>query len=237
MGPNVPSGSLIVGPGAPPADEIAPKPGRTRELVEVILVAVVLALFVRTFLVQAFVVPTGSMEQTLLVGDHVLVNKFIFAPRGALLSRLLPFRDVRAGDVIVFKFPKDPTHDYVKRAVALPGDTLEIRNRVVYVNATAEATRAPGPRPRGSGDESRFGDHLGPLRIPAGSYFAMGDNRDSSNDSRFWGPVPAENLKGRALLVYWSFDAAAVQGSVNPIRWIAGLARHTRWSRTFLPVR
>jgi signal peptidase I len=209
--------------------------------VGVVLVSVILALFVRTFLVQAFVVPSGSMEETVLVGDHLLVNKFLFGPHGHALSRLLPHRDVRRGDIIVFKFPKDPTHDYIKRVVALPGDVVEIRAGTLFVNGVAErlpATGARGVARAGAGPaDGSPRDYLGPIRIPAESYFAMGDNRRGSYDSRFWGPVPAQNLKGRALWIYWSSAPAPPGGSANPIRWLAGMVRSTRFSRTFQPVK
>ena len=213
--------------------------GRLRELAEVVFVAVVLALFVRTFLVQAFVVPSGSMEPTVLVGDHLLVNKFLFAPHARLLSFLLPYREVRRGDVVVFKFPKDPTHDYIKRVVAVPGDVLEIRSEGVFVNGVAEGrSAAAGRAPAKEGSlESSRGTFLGPLRIPADSFYAMGDNREASYDSRFWGPEPAQNLKGRALWIYWSSAPLPAGRSVNPIRWLADLVRSTRFSRTFQAVK
>jgi signal peptidase I len=214
----------------------------TRALAEVVLVAIVFALFVRTFLVQAFVVPTNSMEKAVLVGDHLLVNKFLYAPHSRFLASLLPYREVRRGDVIVFKFPEDPSRDFIKRAVALPGDTLEIRDRVVFVNGVPEKTlgQTAGVRPSGGDAGETPGrsrrDSVEPMRIPPGNYFALGDNRESSYDSRFWGPVPAENLKGRALLVYWSFGESAHE-SANPIRRLIDSVRSTHWSRTGLLVR
>lgn len=220
-------------------DPAAPPRGRLRELTEVVLVAVILALFARTFLIQAFVVPSGSMERAVLVGDHVLVDKFLYGPHARLLSLLLPCRDVRRGDVIVFKFPKDPRHDLIKRVVALPGDIVEIRDGVVFVNGRAEEPRVDSAAatatdsPAGS-SRAQF---LGPFRIPPESYFAMGDNRDNSYDSRFWGPVPARNLKGRALLIYWSVAPNSARESSHLIGRIIGLVRSTRWSRTFLRVR
>jgi signal peptidase I len=214
---------------------------RARGLTEVVLVAIVFALFVRTFLVQAFVVPTPSMEKTVLIGDHLLVNKFLYAPHGRFLASLLPYREVRRGDVIVFKFPEDPRRDFIKRAVALPGDTLEIRDKIVFVNGSPEKTlgQTAGASPSGGGEKTpgrSRRDRVGPMRIPPGNYFALGDNRENSYDSRFWGPIPAENLKGRALLVYWSF-AEPAQDGVNPIRRLIDSVRSTHWSRTGLPVR
>ncbi len=224
-----------------------PPPARLspfREYIEVILVAVVFALFVRTFLLQAFVVPTPSMEKTVLVGDHLLVNKFLYAPhRPSFLARLLPYRDVRRGDVFVFKFPEDPRRDFIKRAIALPGDTLQIRDKAVFVNGVRQsdapvvhAEERVWPNDPRLPEALRRRDQLTPIRIPAGSYFAMGDNRDTSYDSRFWGPVSAANLKGRALVVYWSFPPLGTPRSHGPLGWVAAFFGRSRWSRTFLSV-
>ncbi len=206
--------------------------------------AVVLALFVRTFLVQAFVVPTPSMENTVLAGDHVVVNKFVFGPRAvAGLDPLLPRRPVRRGDVIVFKFPEDPRRDFVKRAAALPGDAVEIRDKAVFINSRRET------EPRAFHSEARVWpddpelpeglrrrDQIAFFRVPPQSFFALGDNRDNSYDSRFWGPVPEGNLKGRPLFVYWSCPPGEAV-TKGPIRWITHFFAATRWSRTLLPVR
>ncbi|HZI66874.1 MAG TPA: signal peptidase I [Thermoanaerobaculia bacterium] len=214
---------------------------------QAILVAVIFALFARTFLFQAFQVPSSSMERNILVGDHLIVNKFLFASGGGgLLSRLLPHRAVRRGDVIVFKFPEDPRRDFIKRVVALPGETVEIRDKSVYV----EGMRLPDDRATFSDDrvwpddpklpESyRRRDQSRPFTVPPGSYFALGDNRDNSYDSRFWGPVPAENMKGRAMFVYWSYPLEpAKRRSVKELAAIAlNFFRKTRWERTLLPVR
>jgi len=242
-----------MGPDVPPRPLTAATPGThrgaaaspLREYAEVILVAVVFALFARTFLVQAFVVPTPSMEQTVLVGDHLVVNKFIYAPHAAgFWTALLPYREIRHGDIFVFKFPEDPHRDFIKRAIALPGDTVEIHGRVVSVNGS------PVREPRASHsdphvwpddphlpDSLRRRDQLPPTRVPGESYFAMGDNRDSSYDSRFWGPVPQENLKGRALFVYWSLEPPPPDSRLTIFERTASLWRRTRWSRTLLPVR
>jgi signal peptidase I len=151
---------------------------------------------------------------------------------------------VRRGDVIVFKFPEDPRRDFVKRAVALPSDTVEIRDKTVFVNGRYEnEPRALHSDSRVWPDEPqlpealRRRDQIAPLRVPAQSYFALGDNRDNSYDSRFWGPVPASNLKGRPLLVYWSHPAGDGGRRPGPIGWIADFFVSTRWSRTLLPVR
>jgi signal peptidase I len=212
--------------GAQPA--MAPPLGRWRELFEVVLVAVVAALFVRTFLFQAFVVPSGSMEPTVLPGDHLLVNKFIFAPHGHVLASVLPYRRIRRGDVLVFKFPQDPAQDFIKRVVALPADLVVIRGKQVLVNGAPETPSAT--------DSAASGSEPGPLEVPTDAYFALGDNRASSYDSRFWGPVPAANIKGRALGVYWSI-ASPSRTSKNPLTLLADFLQRTRWKRSFQLVR
>jgi len=212
--------------GTPP--DTAPSPGRWRELFEVVLVAVVAALFVRTFLFQAFVVPSGSMEPTVLPGDHLLVNKFVFAPHGRALAEVLPYRSIRRGDVLVFKFPQDPAQDFIKRVVALPADLVVIRGKQVLVNGAPE-TQSVTDSPAAGSEPER-------LKVPADAYFALGDNRASSYDSRFWGPVPAANIKGRALGVYWSI-ASPARTSRNPLTLLADFLRRTRWKRSFQLVR
>ena len=181
-----------------------------REYFESILVAVVLALFVRTFVFQAFKIPTGSMKPNLLVGDHLIVNKFIFAPAVFGLERvLLPMRPIERGDIIVFKFPEEPERDFIKRVIGLPGDTLELKNQTVLINGQALTEPyahylfAPAAEGQMEGDLRR---KYGPVTVPAGHFFMMGDNRDDSQDSRFWGFLPETYVKGRALFIYWSFD-------------------------------
>lgn len=199
-----------------------------REYFESIVVAVILALFIRTFVVQAFKIPTGSMEPNLLVGDHLLVNKFLFAPTASALERtLLPVRPVRRGDVLVFKFPEDPERDFIKRIVALPGETIEVKGTQVLINGTA----IPQPfahfllphDPNAPVFEGDPREHYGPATVPEGHYFAMGDNRDNSQDSRYWGFLPAHYVKGRALMIYWSF--------AGPDDQAGGGLGGTRWSR------
>jgi signal peptidase I len=249
MGSDVPARPLSERPETPePSPEGSPSPGAgspLREYAEVVLVAVVFALFVRTFLIQAFVVPTPSMEKTVLVGDHLVVNKFIYAPHvfGPWVA-LLPYRDVRRGDVFVFKFPEDPQRDFIKRAIALPGDVLEIHDKRVSVGGIAsDDPRAAHSDPRVWPDDPqlpdsvRRRDQLARVRIPSDSYFAMGDNRDSSYDSRFWGPVPGGNLKGRALFVYWSLEPRPSGERGGWLRGVRGIFERTRWSRTFRAVR
>lgn len=222
-----------------------------REYYEAILVAVIFTLFVRTFVAQAFKIPTGSMEDNLLVGDHLFVNKFIYAPHfDTFLHDLMPYRDIRRDDVVVFKFPREPQRDYIKRAVAVGHDTLEIRAKELVVNGVAEQNplilhRDPYTIPFGASAEQRARDHYGPYQVPEGSVFCMGDNRDNSSDSRFWGPVPRHYFKGRALIIYWSYEAEPnshlVQGFWNRAKQLGGVVLHfftrTRWLRTFSLVR
>lgn len=197
-----------------------------REYCESILVAVVLALFVRTFVFQAFKIPTGSMKPNLLVGDHLIVNKFIFAPTASALERaLLPMRPIRRGDIIVFKFPEEPERDFIKRVIGLPGETLELENQTMIINGQPLAEEYAhylfAPAVDTTGDLRR---KYGPVTVPAGHFFMMGDNRDDSQDGRFWGFLPQSYVKGRALFIYWSFDVPD-DGSGG------GFA--PRWSRLF----
>jgi len=196
-----------------------------REYFESICVAVILALFVRTFIVQAFKIPTGSMENNLLIGDHLLVNKFVFAPTMTGLEKtLLPIDVIRRGDIIVFKYPEEPERDFIKRVIGLPGETIELRKKRVYINGT----RLDEPYvhylvPPDEDDAGNFDVRVqyGPVTVPAGHYFMMGDNRDNSQDSRYWGFLPQEYVKGRALFVYFSFGekSAGLSSLVTGVRW------------------
>jgi signal peptidase I len=196
-----------------------------REYFQSLVIAVLLALFVRTWVFQAFKIPTGSMEQNLLIGDHLIVNKMVFAPSATGVERaILPGRPIARGDVIVFKFPEDPERDFIKRVVGLPGDRLEMRRKQVFVNG--ERLDEPyvqhlvPPAPDGP---PRTGDKLeeyGPVTVPADQYFMMGDNRDNSEDSRYWGFLPESNVKGQALFIYFSFnDQEPVTNLLTGIRW------------------
>ena len=182
-----------------------------REYFESIVVAVILALFVRTFVFQAFKIPTGSMKPNLLVGDHLLVNKFIFAPTASPLERaLLPMRPIERGDVVVFKFPEEPERDFIKRTIGLPGETIELKNQTVFVNGQAltepYAHYLFPPADETQTDAFDLRRKFGPVTVPDGHFFMMGDNRDDSQDGRFWGFLPQSYVKGRALFIYWSFD-------------------------------
>jgi signal peptidase I len=206
-----------------------------REYFESIVVAVILALFIRTYVVQAFKIPTGSMEPNLLVGDHLLVNKFVFAPAATALERLvLPMRHIHRGDVVVFKFPEEPERDFIKRVIGLPGDTVEVRNRQVLINGTRiDEPYAHYLFPVGDDEQGGFDvrARYGPVTVPPEHYFMMGDNRDNSQDSRYWGFLPAHYVKGRALMIYWSFEPPDPAASAGPLASLASLVTGTRWSR------
>ncbi len=220
-----------------------------REYYEAILVAFILALFVRTFVFENFKIPSGSMEDNLLIGDHLVVNKFMYAPHwGTLLHRLLPYRGVDRGDVVVFKFPEDPRRDFIKRCIAVAGDTIEVRAKKLWLNGEhVEEPHVVFKDPQvwgdGPGVPSRFRnrDNFGPYVVPEGSVFCLGDNRDNSLDSRFWGPVPLTYVKGRAVLIYWSYEAQRNdwqwKGIGHRIRQLAEVFFHfftrTRWDRQF----
>jgi signal peptidase I len=194
-----------------------------REYFESICIAVILALFVRTFVVQAFKIPTGSMENNLLIGDHLLVNKFVFAPTLSAVERtLLPIDTIRRGDIIVFKFPEDPERDFIKRVIGLPGETLELKNKKVYIDGKPlDEPYVHFMFPAAAPGDTEFTDfdvrrNYGPVIVPADHYFMMGDNRDNSQDSRYWGFMPRSYVRGKALFVYFSFGDAESGVSV---RW------------------
>jgi signal peptidase I len=183
-----------------------------REYFESICIAVILALFVRTFIVQAFKIPSGSMEKNLLIGDHLIVNKFVYAPTMTTLERtLLPIDPIRRGDVIIFKWPKDPDRDFVKRVIGLPGEMVEMRRKKVYINGKLldePYVQFINPLPDNALDATG-GDltvNYPPVVVPPDFYFMMGDNRDNSEDSRYWGFMPRSYVKGKALFIYVSWD-------------------------------
>jgi signal peptidase I len=205
-----------------------------REYFESIVVAVILALFVRTFVFQAFKIPTGSMKPNLLVGDHLLVNKFIFAPAATPIERaLLPTRDIRRGDIIVFKFPEEPDRDFIKRVIGLPGETLELKNQTVFINGAplVEPYAHFLFPPAAEGEEGSLDlrRRYGPVTVPDGQLFMMGDNRDDSQDSRYWGFLPRSYVKGRALFIYWSFETAE-DGSPSG-SFLTSFFSGSRWGR------
>jgi signal peptidase I len=219
------------------------KKSTAREYFESIVIAVILALFIRTFVVQAFKIPTGSMENNLLVGDHLLVNKLVYAPTLWSLERaLMPVDGIARGDVVVFKYPEEPERDFIKRVIGLPGETLEVRNKKVYVNGSAleepYVQYLQPPSESGSGGYD-VRERYGPVTIPADQYFVMGDNRDNSQDSRYWGYLPRSYVKGRALMVYWSYEAEPERyregsdGLRGVISAVPDFFTRTRWSRLF----
>ncbi|MDJ0783932.1 MAG: signal peptidase I [Desulfosarcinaceae bacterium] len=184
------------------------KKGALRENLEAILVAVVLALFIRTFIVQAFKIPSGSMLHTLQIGDHILVNKFIYGVKVPLAGNtLIPVKRPKRGDIVVFKYPDDPSKDYIKRVIGVGGDTIEVRAKNLFVNGKpARYEQAIHLDPRTLPAAAAPRDFFGPIRVPEDSLFVMGDNRDHSSDSRFWGFVDLEAVKGKAFIIYWSWD-------------------------------
>jgi signal peptidase I len=172
-------------------------------IVRDIFIAFVLAIFIRAFVVQAYKIPSGSMIPTLLVGDYILVNRLSYGLRIPYYKYILRWGEIKRGDIIVFVFPEDPSKDFIKRVIALPGETIEIRKKKIYINGREIEDKwgffsddYVGP-PR---------DDFGPFQVPQGHVFVMGDNRDESNDSRFWGPVNIENIKGKAFIIYFSWD-------------------------------
>jgi signal peptidase I len=228
------------------------KKSTAREYFESIVVAVILALFIRTFVVQAFKIPTGSMEENLLIGDHLLVNKFVFGQTASgLEQRLLPITTIERGDVIVFKFPVEPDRDFIKRVIGLPGETVEVRDRKIFINGTPiDDPHAHYLLPASSADYHEVTsfdvrERYGPVTVPANHYFMMGDNRDNSQDSRYWGFLPRDLVKGKALVIYWSYesereefeDASAGATIRNLVSVFTHFFTRTRWSRMLHQIR
>ncbi|HXI14066.1 MAG TPA: signal peptidase I [Thermoanaerobaculia bacterium] len=222
-----------------------------REYYEALLIAIIFVNFARIFVFQAFKIPTGSMIDNLLIGDHIIVNKFIYGPaKDSPLRGLFPLREVRRGDIIVFRYPIDPNTDFVKRVVGLPGETVMIRDKQVHIDGkplsepyTVFVDQTVFPLQSALPEQYRARDQFGPFVIPEGHYFAMGDNRDRSNDSRFWGTVPRELIKGRAFLVYWSFrgtppppDSPVIERVKELLTVFFKFLTRTRWDRTFFVV-
>jgi signal peptidase I len=222
--------------------------GRFGETAEAVLVAAALALFVKAFVLQIFHVPTSSMEGTVLTGDRILVDKVAYAPHAGPWARLLPYREARRGDVAVFRDPRDPSRDLLKRVVATGGDTVEQREKQLRVNGFTREEPFVVHR-----DATTYGadappalakrDSFGPVAVPPERFFAMGDNRDDSQDSRFWGAAPNVSLEGRAVCVLWSWAPAerTFSGRGAGFRRMLDGALHflgrTRWERTFRVIR
>jgi signal peptidase I len=222
------------------APEPAFKKSVAREYLESIVVAVILALFIRTFAVQAFKIPTGSMEPNLLIGDHLLVNKLVYSPSLAPWEdKLFDKKALRRGDVVVFKYPEEPLRDFIKRVIGLPGETVEVRDHQVLVNGQPIDDPHAHWETRDDDPEGSYRTGWGPQVVPPGHVLVLGDNRDNSRDSRFWGFLPIDQIKGRALLVYWSINADKqdYQGS-GPRAWLKVLdPREWRWKRFFHLIR
>ena len=222
-------------------------------------ITILLLLFLTTTLVQAYVIPTGSMEDTLLIGDHLLVDKLSFAPPGSISRYLLPYTEIKRGDIIVFRYPIDISQTFVKRAMGVPGDRIRIVNKDLYLNGVRldepytyhktdyiDSYRDNFPGNPNTYVEAGANEMLngnvvnGDIVVPPDHYFALGDNRDSSLDSRYWGFVPRENIIGKPLIVYWSYDAPTEDLNDTSISWrhVTDLAKNffskTRWRRTFM---
>ncbi len=242
------------------APEVAEQPRKSeipRGVIAEWTVTIILLLFGTTTLVQAYVIPTGSMEDTLLIGDHLLVDKLAYAPPGPITRHLLPYEQIKRGDIIVFRYPVDIRQTFVKRVMGVPGDHIRLENKVVWLNGHKlnepykynKTDYFDSYRDNFPGDPNT---HIaesaqemlsanvqnGEVVIPPDHYFAMGDNRDSSLDSRYWGFVPRENIVGKPLIIYWSYDAPT-EDLANPtisINHVVDLAMHffskTRWRRT-----
>jgi signal peptidase I len=198
---------------------IKKKKGALRENIEAIIIAVIIAMFIRTFVIQAFKIPSGSMKETLKIGDHILVNKFIYGVKLPFTDiTLIPVKDPKFGDVVVFKYPEDPSKDFIKRVIGTQGDVIEIKDKQVYINGE-KLNDEFGIFKDSFIFPARFQprDNFGPVTVPKNSLFVMGDNRDHSADSRFWGFVNLKAVKGRAFIIYWSWDKKH---------------KSVRWSRT-----
>ncbi len=182
---------------------------KTREYAESLIIAALIALFVRSFFIQAFRIPSGSMEPTLLIGDHLLVNRLSYVVKVPFTDKVIfETGKPERGDVVVFRYPEDRSKDFIKRVVAREGDVIEIREKVIYINGA----RAPDPHAYYSPFSAAVNprrDNLPPVTVPKGACFVMGDNRDNSHDSRFWGFVKTEDLVGRALILYFSWNGNA----------------------------
>ena len=257
----------VTAPEIPPSETLPTPPTEDpdathRSVLAEWTVTILLLLFGTTTLVQAFVIPTGSMEDNLLIGDHLLVDKLAYAPSGPISKYLLPYTPIRRGDIIVFRYPVDIRQTFVKRVIGVPGDRIRVRNKVVFLNGRAldepykihktayyDSYRDNFPSmPNTTVLEpalEMLERHVqeGEVIVPQASYFAMGDNRDSSLDSRYWGFVPRSNIIGKPLLIYWSYDTTTdrLVSSGIDLEHMKDLALHffrkTRWQRSFRIIR
>jgi len=225
-------------------------------------VTIILLLFGTTNLVQAFVIPTGSMQDTLLIGDHLLVDKLAYAPPGPISKYLLPYEEIKRGDIIVLRSPADLSMTLVKRCMGVPGDRIKLVDKQVYlngrklnepyvrhitgyINSYRDNFPSEPDMQVSEGGQDMLAHHVvnGELVVPSGNYFAMGDNRDNSLDSRYWGFVPRDNIIGKPFMIFWSYDAPT-EALLNPnigIDHLVDMAEHfftkTRWRRSFMLVR
>lgn len=234
-------------PGAQPQRSVF------REYFEALLIAGIFLGFSNTFLVKTFYIPSGSMKQTLLIGDHLFVNRYIYGPTDGPLAGVLPSREPERGDIVIFRSKETPETDLVKRLIGLPGDRIEIVKKDLFVNGErvddSSYTQHVDPRTFPDRDfvsnDARRRDNLKPLVVPEGEYFFLGDNRDESYDSRFWGTVPRHYIKGRALMIYWSNGGPTPDGEWPGFKermkqigqTAAGFFSNTRWDRSFDVVR
>jgi signal peptidase I len=265
-GEPVPSENAVAVAEGAPEEFVPPEPvppeyegERPRNTLSEWAITILLLLFLTTTLVQAYVIPTGSMEDTLMIGDHLLVDKLAYAPAGPVSKYLLPYTEVKRGDIIVFRYPMKISDTYVKRAIGIPGDRIRIINKELYLNGvkmhepyTYHKTdyisdyrdNFPGSPDLNveQGAYDMLMNHVinGEVVVPPNHYFAMGDNRDNSSDSRFWGFVPRENIIGKPLIVYWSYDAPTedLNDASVSLRHVTDLAKNffskTRWKRSFM---
>jgi len=235
-----------------------PPPERPRSFLAEWTVTFILLLFGTTSLVQAFVIPTGSMEDTLMIGDHLLVDKLAYAPAGRISKYVIPYTDVKRGDIIVFRYPVDIQQTFVKRCIGVPGDRIKLVNKQLILNGKAvdepyvyhKTEYIDSYRDNFPSDpnvhvadfaQDMLLNHVqnGEVVVPPGSYFAMGDNRDSSLDSRYWGFVPRANIIGKPLIIYWSYEAPteALSKPIMSTDHLLDIIQHfptkTRWKRTF----
>jgi|CXWL01.1.fsa_nt_gi signal peptidase I len=238
----------------PPSEpETSERRSTSREYLEALIIAALFLAFANTFVVQSFYIPSGSMENTLLVGDHLFVNRFLFGPAPHGEAAVIPLRDIRRGDIVIFRSPENPKNVLVKRCVALAGDTVEVVRKQLYINGKQVDDGAyvihkdPETYPNNPFLQPgrRLRDTFGPYQVPAGHIFCMGDNRDQSYDSRFWGPVPRHLVQGRAEIIYWSFGGETPDGNWHgwgqKLRQLGntalGFFTKTRWTRTFQLIR